>query len=325
MVTTDIKIAVNSCKKQKYRIIIPVPDDGTYEVTLEYGGFPENGIKPIEIKLPVRSKTGEYLLEFESAPAIFHYHVKLKENGVLIDEQLLNFTIQKQEITQDQRKLCIFHNNIEKYDMFQSLSLDKDVIIDKKELTDIIRKSFNFLPEYTGIMVFAMPGFANASWAYLREFIETGGNAVIVLRQGIDFNEALMRNFKISVLKQALFELKKSDDYNLFTIPAEKLLQGFGGNITIKGNKPTDVFGMNAYFKLSPQVTIINSCTMEKNGQEHIVAFQAKYGQGKVWFLNEFSNPANSFDNDPGMFTDNNINLANNLENAGRILDWLMK
>ncbi len=325
MVTTDIKIAVSSCKKQKYRIIIPVPDDGTYEVTLEYGGFPENGIKPIEIKLPVRSKTGEYLLEFESAPAIFHYHVKLKENGVLIDEQLLNFTIQKQEITQDQRKLCIFHNNIEKYDMFQSLSLDKDVIIDKKELTDIIRKSFNYLPEYTGILVFAMPGFANASWAYIREFIETGGSAFIVLRKGVDFNDVLMRNFKISVLKQDLFELNKSDENEQFKIATEKLLQGFGGNITIKGNKPTDAFGLNTYFKLSPQVNIINSCTIAKNGIEYIVAFQAKYGQGKVWFLNEFVNTGNMLDWYSGMFTDNHIQQGNNLENAGKIIDWLIQ
>lgn len=325
MTTTDIKITVSSCKKERYRMVIPVPDDKIYWVTLEYGAFPENGIKPIEIKLAVQKQTSQYILEFDSAPAIYHYHVYLRENNTVIDEQLLNVTIQKQAIAKDEKKLCIFHNNIEKYDTLHSLSLDKDITIDKKYLDDIIRKSYNFLPEYTGIMVFAMPGFADASWTYIREFIETGGSAFIVLRKGVDFNDVLMRNFKTSVLKQDLFELKKSDENEQFKIATEKLLQGFGGNITIKGNKPTDAFGMSAYFKLSPQVNIINSCTIAKNGIEYIVAFQAKYGLGKVWFLNEFSNPANSFDSDPGIFTDNNIQQGNNLVNAGKIIDWLIQ
>lgn len=325
MTTTDIKITVSSCKKERYRMVIPVPDDKIYWVTLEYGAFPENGIKPIEIKLAVQKQTSQYILEFDSAPAIYHYHVYLRENNTVIDEQLLNVTIQKQAIAKDEKKLCIFHNNIEKYDTLHSLSLDKDITIDKKYLDDIIRKSYNFLPEYTGIMIFAVPGFADASWTYIREFIETGGSAFIVLRKGVDFNDVLMRNFKISVLKQDLFELNKSDENEQFKIATEKLLQGFGGNITIKGNKPTDAFGLNTYFKLSPQVNIINSCTIAKNGIEYIVAFQAKYGQGKVWFLNEFVNTGNMLDWYSGMFTDNNIQQGNNLENAGKIIDWLIQ
>ena len=241
----------------------------------------------------------------------------LEKNALKSSEEIITKPLHKSN------NYGLFYQWGEKFDQFQSLAMDKGILLEVKESAIASSNDGNYLLNFKGIICIINSSTNPRFFEQLREFVDNGGKAFIAMQNGEKFNDNLIKHFGFMVNHLPILQTEEKD--SVFSIDASKIDSVFNGVISAKTRQPDYRPAINKYFKLSNQVKIIRKTEVESVNSEnkYTISFEARYSKGQAWFMTDFGTENKLMEVGSCMFEDNNIILADNLKNAEKVVDWL--